>query len=239
MDETITVKTILEAGVHLGHKRDRWNPKMKSYIFAERSGIHIIDPEKTIDMLKKACKTAKDIASKGTGILFVGTKRQIAEIVKEESLRCSVFYCTERWLGGTLTNFTAIRLAIERMKLIEQQKTKGEFEKMLKKEALALTRELQKLQKNFEGIKDMEELPGIVYITDIKKEKIATREATKLGIPVIAIVDTNVDPEPITYPIPGNDDAIKSVRLITHALADAISEGKEQFAKGKHEESSS
>ncbi|MCK4352825.1 30S ribosomal protein S2 [candidate division WOR-3 bacterium] len=239
MDKTISVKDLLEAGVHLGHKHEHWNPKMKPYIFAERKGIHIINPEKTMESLKLTCAKAREIAREGKSILFVGTKKQISDIVKEEALRCEVFYCTERWLGGTLTNFTTIRATVERMKLMEEKKEKGDFGELLKKEIWSFERELNKLKKNLEGIENLDKLPDLIYITDIKKEKIAVLEALKLKIPIIAIVDTNVDPEPICYPIPGNDDAIKSVRLITHAIANSILEGKEELEKEKSEESKS
>jgi len=235
MDKEISIKDLLEAGVHLGHKSEHWNPKVKPYLFAERKGIHIIDPEKTIEFLNKACYSVKEIVSEGNGILFVGTKKQITDIVKEEALRCGAFYCTERWLGGTLTNFTTIRKAVERMKSIEEQEEKNGFGKLVKKEVLSLKRELVKMKRNLDGIRDMEEVPGIIYITDIKKQRIAVAEAVRLQIPIVAIVDTNVDPDPITYPIPGNDDAMKSVRLITHAIADSVLEGKAEFERKESE----
>ncbi|MDI6840995.1 MAG: 30S ribosomal protein S2 [bacterium] len=235
MDKALSVKDLIEAGVHLGHKSDRWNPKMKPFIFAERKGIHVIDPEKTIEFLNKACESVRKAMSEGATILFVGTKKQIADIVKEEALRCGAFYCTQRWLGGTLTNFVTIRKTVDRMKLIEAQKEENDRGDLTKKEILSLERMLKKMQRNLEGIKDMDELPGIVYITDIKKDKIAVDEAVRLKIPIIGIVDTNVDPEPITFPIPGNDDAIKSVRLITQAVADSVLEGKAEFKRRESE----
>jgi len=229
--DSISVKDLLEAGVHLGHKRERWNPKMKEYIFGERKRIHIIDLEKTLELLKKACEAVRQVASEGGGILFVGTKKQIADIVHEEALRCGAFYVTERWLGGTLTNFVTIRATVMRMKSLEERKEKGEFDSLTKKEMLSIERELVKLRKNLDGIADMDELPKLVYITDIKKEQTAMREASKLNIPIVAIVDTNVDPHPIAYPIPGNDDGIKSVKLITTCIANSVLEGKQAMKK--------
>lgn len=226
MDQTITVQPLIEAGVHLGHKKESWNPKMAPYIFAERKGICVIDPEKTLEGLKKGGEAAKKVAAEKSGILFVGTKRQIADVVKEEATRCSAFYCTHRWLGGTLTNFLTIRKSVEKLKSFEEQKAKHELERLTKKERLSIDKEIEKLRRNLAGIMEMDELPGIIYVTDIKKEKNAVHEALKLKIPIIAIVDTNVDPTLITYPIPGNDDAMKSVRLITCAIADAILEGR-------------
>ncbi|MCK4306740.1 30S ribosomal protein S2 [candidate division WOR-3 bacterium] len=237
MDQTITIKSLIEAGVHLGHKRESWNPKMEPYIFAERKGICVIDPEKTLELLSRACEEAKKIASEGKKILFVGTKRQFADEVKKDAIRCGAFYCVHRWLGGTLTNFSTIRKSVEKMKSLEEQKEKGELNKLTKKERLSIDKELTKMHRGLDGIKDMEEFPGIVYVTDIKKEKLAVHEVVKLGLPIIAIVDTNVDPREITYPIPGNDDSMKSVNLITAAIASSVLEGTEEFNKHKEVES--
>ena len=231
MDKTINVNTLVEAGVHLGHKRESWNPRMEPYIFAERKGICVIDPEKTLEHLNHACEVAKKVVSEGKKVLFVGTKRQVADIVKEEAVRCGAFYCVHRWLGGTLTNFTTVRKSVEKLKWFEEQKEKSEINKLTKKERLSIDKELEKMHRNLDGIKDMDEFPGIAYVTDIKKEKLAVHEILKLEIPIIAIVDTNVDPRPITYPIPGNDDSMKSVKLITTAIASSILEGVEEFKK--------
>ena len=237
MDQTITVKSLIEAGVHLGHKRESWNPRMEPYLFAVRNEVCIIDPEKTLELLNRACEEAKKIVCEGKKILFVGTKRQFADRVKEDAIRCGAFYCIHRWLGGTLTNFSTIRKSVEKMNSFEEQKEKGELNKLTKKERLSIDKELVKMHRSLDGIKDMNEFPGIVYVTDIKKEKLAVHEVVKLGLPIIAIVDTNVDPREITYPIPGNDDSMKSVNLITTAIANSVLEGTEEFNRYKEIES--
>jgi small subunit ribosomal protein S2 len=227
----ISLKELVETGVHFGHKTDRWNPKMKKYIFAKRSGIHVIDLKKTLKCLEKASLAIKSVIEKDGTMLFVGTKKQARDIVKEEAERCGAFYVTERWLGGTLTNFTTIRQTINRMKSLESRREKGKFDSLTKKERLSIDKEITKLKRNLEGIRDMEKFPDMLYVIDIRKEKIAVNEAKTLGIPICAIVDTNVDPDPIDYPIPGNDDAIKSISILTKAIADTLLEAKELKAK--------
>jgi small subunit ribosomal protein S2 len=214
----------LEAGVHFGHQTKRWNPKMKKYIFGKRNGIYIIDLQKTLKLFKEASSFISDLASQGKRLLFVGTKRQAQDAILEEANRCGMFYVNNRWLGGTLTNFTTVRKSIERLKEIES--ILGDTEKeMSKKERAALDREREKLQKNLIGIREMDGLPDALFVIDPKKEYIAVKEAKKLGIPVVAIVDTNCDPEDIDYVIPGNDDAIRAIRLFTQKTADAVLEG--------------
>ena len=225
----VPIKNLLEAGVHFGHQTRRWNPKMKRYIFVERNGIYIIDLQKTQKLINEASSLARERVQQGESVLFVGTKKQAQEVVKTEAERCSMFYVTERWLGGMLTNFQTIRLNIHRLKELEQMESDGRFDALPKKEVIGLKRERMKLEKILGGIRDMNRLPGVVYVIDTKKEKIAVAEANKLGIPLVAIVDTNSDPDPIDYPIPGNDDAIRSIRLITRIMSDAVLEGKERF----------
>lgn len=225
MDE-ITIKQLVEAGVHFGHRKDKWNPKMQDFIFTERRGIHVIDLKKTIEYLKKAYEAIKSNIGEGKTIIFVGTKKQAKDIIKEEAERAGIFYVSERWLGGTLTNFSTIRMAATKMKELEEKFEKQEFGDLTKKEILTLKRELEKLKKNLYGIRDMENLPDMVYLCDIRKEKNALNEANKLGIPVVGIVDTNVDPTTINYPIPANDDAIRSILIITKTIANAVLEGK-------------
>ncbi|RKY96329.1 MAG: 30S ribosomal protein S2 [Candidatus Hydrothermota bacterium] len=223
----IDLKDLLEAGVHFGHKRRRWNPKMKPYIFTERQGIHIIDLRKTLEQLKKAYDTLRKIAAEGGRILFVCTKKQGKDIVAEEAKRAGVFYMTERWLGGTLTNFETIRNRIEYMKDLERMVETGQINQLPKKEAAKLQKELEKLRKVLGGIRDMEELPDVMFVVDIINDEIAVKEAIKLNIPIVALVDTNADPEIVDLPIPANDDAIRSIRLITRVMADAVIEGKQ------------
>ena len=227
----LTMKDLLEAGVHFGHQTKRWNPKMQKYIFGERNGIYIIDLQKTLKKFREAYAFVRDLAAGGGTVLFVGTKKQAQETVFEEATRCGMFYVNQRWLGGTLTNFATIRKSIARLKKLEEMKETGEFERVPKKEALELDREREKLEKALVGIKAMEQLPSTVFIIDPRKEKIAVAEAQRLGIPIVAIVDTNCDPSGIDYPIPGNDDAIRAVRLITARIADAINEGRGTLAK--------
>ena len=219
---------LLEAGVHFGHQTRRWNPKMRRFIFAERSGIYLIDLQKTLAQLQTAQELLRGVVMKGDGVLFVCTKKQLKQIVKTEAERCGAFSVTERWLGGTLTNFQTIKKQIRRLKEIEQAQEEGAYDFFTKKEQLLFQREREKLNRYLEGIKRMGRLPGALYVVDAKKEKIAIAEANKLGIPVIAIVDTNADPDLITVPIPGNDDAIRSVALITKALVDVMSEARTQ-----------
>jgi small subunit ribosomal protein S2 len=229
----VPIKDLLEAGVHFGHQTRRWNPKMKKYIFVERNGIYIIDLQKTQKMIGEACRIIRESVQRGEAVLFVGTKKQAQETIKSEAERCNMFYVMERWLGGMLTNFQTIRLNVNRLKELEKMESDGTFDALPKKEVLGLKREHAKLEKILGGIRDMDRLPGVVYVIDTKKEKIAVAEANKLGIPLVAIIDTNSDPDPVNYPIPGNDDAIRSIKLITRALSDAVSEGKERFQTDK------
>jgi small subunit ribosomal protein S2 len=222
------LQELLEAGVHFGHQTRRWNPKMRRFIFAERSGIYLIDLQKTLTQLHTAQELLRAVVMKGDGVLFVCTKKQLKQIVKSEAERCGAFSVTERWLGGTLTNFQTIKKQIRRLKEIEQAQEEGAYDFFTKKEQLLFQREREKLNRYLEGIKRMGRLPGALYVVDAKKEKIAIAEANKLGIPVIAIVDTNADPDLITVPIPGNDDAIRSVALITKALVDVMFEARAQ-----------
>jgi small subunit ribosomal protein S2 len=218
------MKELLEAGVHFGHQTKRWNPKMKKYIFGKRNGIYIIDLQKTLKLFKEASAFITELASQGKRILFVGTKRQAQDAILEEANRCGMFYVNNRWLGGTLTNFTTVRRSIERLKELEA--VLGDSEKELsKKERAGLDREREKLQKNLIGIREMDGLPDSLFVIDPKKEYIAVKEAKKLGIPVVAIVDTNCDPEDIDHVIPGNDDAIRAIRLFTQKIADSVLEG--------------
>ena len=213
---------LLDAGVHFGHQTRRWNPKMRPFIFGERNGIHIIDLRKTLDRLNEARDAVRRVVLKGEKVLFLSTKRQLRQIIEEEATRCGALYVTERWLGGMLTNFQTIRRQIRRMKELERGQEENAFEFYTKKERLLLERERSKLEKYFIGVRDMVRLPGAVFVVDAKREIIGVREAHRLGIPVISIADTNVDPELIDYPIPGNDDAIRSVSLIAGQIADAI-----------------
>jgi small subunit ribosomal protein S2 len=223
------LQDLLEAGVHFGHQTRRWNPKMRRFIFAERSGIYIIDLQKTLRQIHAAQELLRSVVLKGEGVLFVCTKKQLKAIVQAEAASCGGFYVTERWLGGTLTNFQTLKRQIRRLRELEQGAVDGDFENYTKKEKLLFERERVKLSRNLEGIKLMGRLPGALFVVDAKKEKIAIAEANKLGVPVVAIVDTNADPDVITVPIPGNDDAIRSVSLITAALADVIKEARAQM----------
>ena len=223
----ISMKQLLEAGVHFGHQTRRWNPKMAPYIFTERNGIYIIDLQKTVKKVDEAYDFLRSVAEEGKSILFVGTKKQAQEAVKEEALKSGMFYVNERWLGGMMTNFATIRKSINRLKELEAMEEDGTFEVLSKKEVLALKREQEKLEKYLGGIKDMEELPGALFVVDPRKERIAVAEAKKLNIPIVAIVDTNCDPDEIDYVIPGNDDAIRAVKLLTSRMADAVIEGRQ------------
>ena len=224
MAVSITMKELLEAGVHFGHQTKRWNPKMKKYIFGKRNGIYIIDLQKTLKLFKEASAFITDLSQGGKRILFVGTKRQAQDAILEEANRCGMFYVNNRWLGGTLTNFTTVRKSIERLKELESVLNDAEKE-MSKKERAAMEHEREKLQKNLIGIREMDGLPDALFVIDPKKEYIAVKEAKKLSIPVVAIVDTNCDPEDIDYVIPGNDDAIRAIRLFTQKIADSVLEG--------------
>ena len=224
MAVSITMKELLEAGVHFGHQTKRWNPKMKKYIFGKRNGIYIIDLQKTLKLFKEASAFIADLSSSGKRILFVGTKRQAQDAILEEANRCGMFYVNNRWLGGTLTNFSTVRKSIERLKETEALLNDTEKE-MSKKERATMDQERDKLNKNLIGIREMDGLPDALFVIDPKKEYIAVKEAKKLGIPVVAIVDTNCDPEDINYVIPGNDDAIRAIRLFTQKIADAVLEG--------------
>ncbi len=223
----ISMKQLLEAGVHFGHQTRRWNPKMKDYIFTERNGIYIIDLQKTVKKIEEAYEFVKNISAEGGSILFVGTKKQAQESIQEEAQRCGMFYVNQRWLGGMLTNFKTIRKRIDRLHELEKMEEDGLFEILPKKEVLNLLHEKERLEKNLGGIKDMTELPQAVFIVDPRKERIAIQEARKLQIPIIAIVDTNCDPDEVDYIIPGNDDAIRAVKLLTEKIADAVIEGRQ------------
>lgn len=226
------IKQLLEAGVHFGHQTNRWNPKMKKYIFGEKSGIYIIDLEKTNELLQKARQFIRDVARAGSYVLFVGTKKQAQQTVKDNAVKCGMFYVNQRWLGGTLTNFATIRKSIKKLDKLEKQKTDGTYEIISKKERFHNDKEIAKLLKNLEGIRSMDRLPGAVFAVDAKKEEIAIREAKKLSIPVIALVDTNCNPDMIDYIIPGNDDALKAIELITSLVSESVADGKNQFLVG-------
>ncbi len=223
------IKKLLEAGVHFGHQTQRWNPKMDRFIFGQRSGIYIIDLEKTAEYLNQARDFAKDIALKGGKFLFVGTKKQAQVIIEEEAQRAEMFYVRNRWLGGLLTNFQTVKKSISRLIKIEQMQENGIWENLKKKEIAKLTKEKDKILRDLGGIREMDDLPAAVFIIDPKKEEIAVKEASKLGIPIIAIVDTNCDPDLIDYPIPGNDDALKSIKFITSLVTESIVEGRKSY----------
>ncbi|MDI6606487.1 MAG: 30S ribosomal protein S2 [Candidatus Omnitrophota bacterium] len=223
------IKQLLEAGVHFGHQTKRWNPKMKKYIFGSRSGIYIIDLEKTEECINKALDFLMEIASKGEFVLFVGTKKQAQAVMHQEALRCGMYYVTERWPGGLLTNFATIKKSINRLKSIERMKEDGTFEKLTKKEVAGLEKELGKLMKNFAGIVKMERMPKAIFIVDTKDEETAVREANRLGIPIIGLIDTNSNPDLVKFPIPGNDDATKSIAMVAKIIADTIIEGRKKF----------
>ena len=224
---SISMKELLEAGVHFGHQTKRWNPKMKEYIFGERNGIYIIDLQKTLKLFKDAMRYVGDMAQMGKTVLFVGTKRQAQEAVSEEALRCSQFYVNQRWLGGLLTNMTTVQKSIKRLKELDAMAAEGNWEGRAKKEIVRLERERKHLNQNLAGIKDMNGLPDLLFVIDSNKEAIAVEEARKLGIPVVAVVDTNCDPDKVDYVIPGNDDALRAIRLFTTKIADAVYEGRQ------------
>src|SRR5208337_3054232 len=221
----ITMKELLEAGVHFGHQTKRWNPKMKEYIFGERNGIYIIDLQKTLKMFKEASKFVQDLAAEGRIILFVGTKRQAQDAIAEEAQRCSMFYVNQRWLGGLLTNWVTVQKSVKRLKELDDMATDGRYDLLPKKEVIKLERERKHLQANLAGIKNMTRLPDAIFVIDSNKEQIAVRESRKLGIPVVAVVDTNCDPSEVDYVIPGNDDALRAIRLFTSKISESIAEG--------------
>ncbi|SHJ57950.1 SSU ribosomal protein S2P [Anaerobranca californiensis DSM 14826] len=223
----ISMKQLLEAGVHFGHQTRRWNPKMAPYIFTERNGIYVIDLQKTVGKIEEAYNFVKEVASQGGKILFVGTKKQAQEAVETEAKRCGMYWVNQRWLGGMLTNFDTIGKRINRLRELEQMEQDGTFDVLPKKEVIKLRHEMEKLNKNLAGIKDMAKLPDAIFIVDPRKERIAVAEAKKLGIPIVAIVDTNCDPDEVDYVIPGNDDAIRAVSLIASKIADAVLEGNQ------------
>ena len=220
----VTMKSLLESGVHFGHQVKRWDPRMKKYIFAERNGIHIIDLQKTITAIKDSYDVIRKVASANKPVLFVGTKKQAQQAIAKEAERCGMYYVNSRWLGGTLTNFATIKKSLLRLKKIEKMEVDGTFDNLTKKEVANLLKEKDKLTKNYGGMKDMKELPGAIFIIDTHKEQIAVAEARRMGIPIVAIVDTNCNPEGIDYPIPGNDDAIRAISLFTSIIANAVIE---------------
>lgn len=224
--ETFSIKQLLEVGAHFGHQVGRWNPRMKSYIYTQRNGIHILDLQQTEVLLNKACDFMRDIASQDKDILFVGTKRQAQESIVQEAIRCSMPYVNQRWMGGTLTNFKTIQSRIDYLSQLDDRKARGEFERLPKKEALKLEKKIQKMERAMGGLKKMTEYPGALFIIDTPREKIAIAEANRMKIPVVAIIDTNCDPDVIDYPIPANDDAIRTIKLITAKMATAIVEGR-------------
>ena len=222
---TITMKELLEAGVHFGHQTKRWNPKMKEFIFGERNGIYIIDLQKTLKMFKEASKFVQDLATEGKIVLFVGTKRQAQDAIAEEAQKCGMFYINQRWLGGLLTNWVTVQKSVKRLKELDDMATDGRYELLPKKEVIKLERERKHLQANLAGIKSMKRLPDAIFVVDSNNETIAVKEARKLGIPVVAVVDTNCDPTMVDYVIPGNDDALRAIRLFTSKIADSAAEG--------------
>ena len=227
---TVTMKALLEAGVHFGHQTRRWNPRMKNYIFATRNGIHIIDLQQTLGLLEGACEFISEVVASGRDALFVGTKRQAQETIVNEAQRCGAFYIDTRWLGGTFTNFATIQKRIDYLVQLEEQELKGQFSVLSKREAQKLEEKIVKLNRYLGGIKAMTKLPGLIFLIDIGKEKIAVAEAQRMGVPIVALVDTDADPGLVDYPIPGNDDAIRSIRLVTHKVADAVLEGMQRRA---------
>ena len=236
MPDSTTIKELLEAGAHFGHQTSYWHPRMKSYIFTKRDGIHIINLEQTASMLEKACVFIKDVVAGGGTILFVGTKKQAHDAIEEEAKRCEMFWVNQRWVGGTLTNFTTIQARIDHLVRLEDSQSKGEFSRLPKKEAMGIEEEIAKLNKQMGGIKPMTSLPSAIFLVDTVKENIAIAEAKRMGIPVVAIVDTNSNPDDIDYPIPANDDAIRAVKLICHRIADAVIAGKAEMVPVKTEE---
>ena len=232
----VAMKQLLEAGVHFGHQTKRWDPKMAEYIYQARNGIHIIDLQKTSKKIDEAYKFIKDVAEEGKTILFVGTKKQAQECVKDAAIKSNMFYVDQRWLGGMLTNFKTIRKRVERLNKLEEMENDGTFDVLPKKEVAALRNEMEKLEKNLGGIREMKEMPGAMFVVDPKNERIAVLEAKKLNIPIVGLVDTNCNPEDVDYPIPGNDDAIRAVKLITDVMANAIIEGRQGEALDNEQE---
>lgn len=224
-EEIVSIKDLLEAGVHFGHRTTKWDPRMKPYIFGERDKIYIIDLQQTQKQIMDACKIAHEFASKGELVLFVGTKRQAQDIIKEEAIRCGMPYVSTRWLGGTLTNFNTIKKRIDKLLEMEEMETKGETQTFTKKELAKFLKEKQRLLRNLEGIKNMDRIPGLIFLIDSIREKTAVNEANRLKIPIVALIDTNCNPEPIDYCVAGNDDAIKSIKLVTSKIADSVLEG--------------
>ena len=236
MPDTATIKQLLEAGTHFGHQTGRWHPRMKNYIFTKRNGIHIIDLEKTVVMLEKACDFVRQVVAEGGTILFVGTKKQAQESIEEEAKRCGMYYINQRWLGGTLTNFATIQARIDYLVRLEDQQARGELGHLSKKEALKLEEEIAKLNRQMGGIKEMTSIPSALFVVDPTKERIALAEARRVGVPVVAIVDTNCNPDDIDHPVPANDDAIRAIKLICSKIADAVIEGKSGMAMAPAEE---
>jgi len=233
------MKELLEAGVHFGHQTKRWNPKMKEYIFGERNGIYIIDLQKTLKMFKEASKFVQELAAQGKTIMFVGTKRQAQDAITEEATRCNMFYVNNRWLGGLLTNWVTVQKSVKRLKELDEMATDGRYELLPKKEVIVLERARKHLQANLAGIKNMSRVPDAIFVIDSNKEQIAVREARKLGIPVVAVVDTNCDPSEVDYVIPGNDDALRAIRLFTSKISESIVEGQQLRIAGQADEPAS
>ena len=236
MSNRVTIKELLEAGAHFGHQTSRWHPRMKKYIFTKRNGIHIIDLEQTVTMLDKACDFIRQVVEEGGSILFVGTKKQAQAAIEEEAKRCGMHYINQRWLGGVLTNFATIQARIDHLVRLEDQQSRGEFNVLPKKEALKLGEKIERLNRQMGGIKEMTRLPDAIFIVDSTKERIALAEAKRVSIPVVAIADTNCNPDEIDYPIPGNDDAIRAVKLMCNKIADAVIQGKTGIATALAEE---
>jgi small subunit ribosomal protein S2 len=232
----ITLKDLLEAGVHFGHQTKRWNPKMKPFIFAEKNGVHIVDLRKTLEEAGKAKEAVHELAGQGKSVLFLGTKTQAKTAIKEEADRCSMPYVTERWLGGTLTNFGTIRKSLSKLEYLESIEKDGKIEQFSKKEALKLGKEKEKLLKTLGGIRKMDRLPALLFVVDTKKEYNAVNEARKLGIPIVGLIDTNADPDEVDYPIPSNDDAMRAIRLFCRMVADAVIEGRARYMEGQEAE---
>jgi len=226
-EEVVSIKLLLEAGAHFGHQTSRWNPRMKKYIFTQRNGIHILDLEQTVGMLNKACQFVRDTVARGENIILVGTKKQAKETIEGEAQRCGMFYVNQRWLGGMLTNFATIQARIDHLVRLEDRKARGQFDYLPKKEALKLDDEIARLNRQMGGFKEMTKFPGALFIVDPTKERIAVAEARRTGVPIVAIVDTNCDPDEIDYPVPANDDAVRAIKLITSKIADAVLAGKQ------------
>lgn len=236
MSYSITIKDMLEAGVHFGHQTRRWNPKMKPFIFAEKNGIYILDLQQTQRLAAMAYEKVRQVASSGAPILFVGPKKQAQDAIREEALRCGQFFVVERWLGGLLTNFQTVRKSLDKLADIEKMNTDGRIEQFNKKERMQLEKTRDRLERMLGGIRGMEKTPGLIFVVDTAQSEIAIKEANKLGVPVVAMVDTNCDPDPVNFPIPGNDDAIRSIRLFSHMIADAVIEGAAFFKAREREE---